>query len=437
MTLNPEWLHRVLNWRRELPKHFYSPLGAVEWSGYTTTGRLSPTDAKNGQFAPMPAGTAWGRKWDYGWFKGSLKLLPEAAGKRIVLRPELGGQTLLWADGRLLGCRDREHVEMTLAMRGVTGEVRPAGRVLRRPRRLVVGEGPVPYGVPGVPEPSEPIAQIGETTYGIWNDEFYQAWLDVETLYQTREDLDPDSLRVAEIDAGLKDFTLIADMELLEEMLETVPGSKLGPLLEYQWLDGTLHHRLRPLDVAWLWRLRETEFKITGTIANQLELAAEYPEYKFIQSQPHLFWMIKTLYPDVYEEVKSAVRSGHIVPEGGMWVEADTNLSGGESLIRQFLYGKRFFREEFGVECELLWLPDVFGYSGQMPQIMRGCGIQYFGTQKIFWTYNGGDKFPHNLFTWRGIDGSEVLAHIFNDYNSMTDPKSLNRRWSERVQKDG
>jgi alpha-mannosidase len=444
MTLNPEWLHRVLNWRRELPKHFYTPLGVVEWSAYTTIGRLSPADAAKGNFAPMPAGTPWGEKWDYGWFKGSLTLPAEAAGKRIVLRPELGGQTLVWADGRLLGCRDREHAEMTLAMRGVAGKKFDLlAECYAGHGDWVVGEGPVPHGVPGVPEPPEPIAQMGKTTFGIWNDEFHQAWLDLETLYQTREDLDLDSLRVAEIDAGLKDFTLIADMELpFDEMLGTVRQARkrLKPLLEC--VNGSTAPTLYTIghghmDVAWLWRLRETEFKITGTIANQLELAAEYPEYKFIQSQPHLFWMIKTLYPDVYEEVKAAVRSGHIVPEGGMWVEADTNLSGGEALIRQFLYGKRFFRDEFGVECELLWLPDVFGYSGQMPQIMRGCGIQYFATQKIFWTYNGGDKFPHNLFTWRGIDGSEVLAHIFNDYNSMTDPKSLNRRWRERVQKDG
>ena len=120
-----------------------------------------------------------------------------------------------------------------------------------------------------------------------------------------------------------------------------------------------------------------------------------------------------------------------------MWVEADTNISGGESLIRQFVHGKRFFRDEFGVECELLWLPDVFGYSGAMPQIMRGCGISYFSTAKIFWAYNGGDPFPYNTFTWEGIDGSEVLVHLCNDYNSHTNPKLVIERWTQRVQKDG
>ena len=120
-----------------------------------------------------------------------------------------------------------------------------------------------------------------------------------------------------------------------------------------------------------------------------------------------------------------------------MWVEADTNLSGGESLIRQFLHGTRFFREELGVENELLWLPDVFGYSGALPQIMRGCGIRYFSTAKIYWTYNGGDPFPYTTFHWEGIDGTSVLASFCTDYNSLTDPASVARRWNERRQKDG
>ncbi len=447
MTLNPEWLHRVSNWRRELPKHLYRPLGAVAWSGFTTFEHLPVAQALQGAFRPMPSGTRWGRKWEYGWFRGEPTLPPEAAGKRIVLRVELteAPLTLVWVDGRLMGCRDREHSEITLAMRGAPGKhYGLLAQAYAGHGETPVGEGPVAYGQPGVPaEGPEPLATVGDTTFGIWNEEVYQLWLDVETLFQTRENLDPDSLRVAEIDQGLREFTLIADLELPpDEMLETVRAARrrLKPLLEC--VNGSTAPLLYAvghahMDVAWLWRVAETERKIAGTVATQLELAAEYPEYKYLQSQAHLFWMIKNLYPDVYDEIQGAVRSGHIVPEGGMWVEADTNLSGGEALIRQLLYGKRFFRNEFGVECELLWLPDVFGYSGALPQIMRGCGVNYFATHKIFWTYNGGDPFPHNVFTWEGIDGSEVLAHIFTDYNSETDPNALFLRWRARVQKDG
>ena len=147
--------------------------------------------------------------------------------------------------------------------------------------------------------------------------------------------------------------------------------------------------------------------------------------------------MVKNHYPELYERVKAAVDRGQWLPEGGMWVEADTNLSGGESLIRQFIHGKRFLQDEFGVDSEILWLPDVFGYSGNMPQIMRGCGIKYFATAKIFWAYNGGDPFPYNTFMWEGIDGSDVLVHLCNDYNSVVDTATIITRWKQRVQKQG
>jgi alpha-mannosidase len=147
--------------------------------------------------------------------------------------------------------------------------------------------------------------------------------------------------------------------------------------------------------------------------------------------------MLKRRYPEIYQRVKDAIAEGQFIPEGGTWVEPDTNISGGESLIRQFVHGKRFYKEELGVDSEMLWLPDVFGYSGALPQIMRGCGVKYFSTQKIFWAYHGGAPFPYNTFIWEGIDGSEVFVHLHNDYNAQVDPDNVIERWRERVQKDG
>ena len=137
--------------------------------------------------------------------------------------------------------------------------------------------------------------------------------------------------------------------------------------------------------------------------------------------------MVQQRYPELYERVKAAVKAGRVVAEGGMWVEADMNITGGESLIRQFIHGKRFFREEFGVESELLWLPDVFGYSAALPQILRGCGINYFATSKIFWNYHGGEPFPYNTFKWEGIDGSTVLAHLFTGLQQRDRPADAGR----------
>ena len=166
------------------------------------------------------------------------------------------------------------------------------------------------------------------------------------------------------------------------------------------------------------------------TVGTQLKLMEEYPEYKFLQSQPHLMNMLKMRYPDLYKRFKAAVKSGNIIIEGGMWVEADTNITGGESLIRQFIHGKRFMQDEYGVDSQILWLPDVFGYSGALPQIMAGCGVTGFMTSKIFWIYSGGDPFPYNNFIWEGIDGTGVKAHLYNGYGHFPLPSELLEQWN-------
>ena len=442
--LTAEWRRRIDNWRHELPNHFYSKLGVIDLSGFFTRDLLQLDEAINREFHPMKTGTRWGEKWEYGWFKGEVTLPEEAEGERITIRVDVGGDGAIYVDGELAGCKDSKHREVTLATRG------SFGRKFEVVVEAYAGHGPTPWSVgpapPGritVPEPELRQATVGESSFGIWHEVVYQLWLDVEALYEIRDNIDQDSLRVAEIDQGLRGFTLIVDFELPhEEMMETVRACRrhLKRLLEC--VNGSTAPTLYAfghahIDVAWLWPLEETIRRCARTFSSQLALMGEYDEYRFLQSQPQLYQMVKTHYPELYESIKRAVRSGQFVPEGGMWVEADTNIPSGESLVRQFLHGKRFFRDEFGVDCELLWLPDVFGYSGSLPQIMRGCGVRYFSTHKIFWLYNGGDPFPYNTFTWEGIDGSEVLVHIHNDYNSHTNPASVITRWRERVQKDG
>jgi alpha-mannosidase len=444
MSLTLEWKHRIDRWREELPRHFYRPLASVDLSGFVTGDQLTAEEALRGDFVPMPPDTEWGAKWEYGWFKGQVVLPGEAAGQRIVLAVDVGAESAVFIDGVLAGAKDQHHRHITLARQGIPGtryDVLAEGYAGHGPR--VEHTGPTPPGRETVPEPGPTQAVVGQSTFGVWQEDVYQLWVDVETLYEVRENVDQNSLRVAEIDRALRDFTVIVDYELPRaEMLETVRTcrQRLKPLLDC--VNGSTAPTLfafghAHIDVAWLWPLAETERKVARTLASQLALMEEYPEYKFLQSQPHLYRMAKMHYPKLYERIKAAVRAGQLIPEGGTWVEPDTNVPSGESLIRQFIYGRRFFREEFGVECKLLWLPDVFGYSGALPQIMRGCGIKYFSTQKIFWSYHGGDPFPYNTFIWEGIDGSEVLVHLYNDYNSQTNPASVIQRWNERVQKDG
>lgn len=192
------------------------------------------------------------------------------------------------------------------------------------------------------------------------------------------------------------------------------------------------------LDVAWLWRLSHTRQKAERTFSNAVNLMQYYPQYRFTQSQPQLFQFIKEDNPALYEEIRRRVKDGRIEPIGGMWVEADCNLISGESLVRQMLHGQRFYEREFGRMSEVLWLPDVFGYSWALPQIMRGTGQKYFMTTKITWSqYNRPD---FDTFTWRGIDGSDVLAHYVTGakqgYNGEQTPYDLMNIYRSYRQKD-
>lgn len=200
------------------------------------------------------------------------------------------------------------------------------------------------------------------------------------------------------------------------------------------------------IDVAWLWQLKHTREKSARSFSTVLRLMEKYPEYVFLQTQPQLYAYLKKDYPEIYEQIRERVKEGRWEAGGAMWLEADCNLTSGESLVRQILHGTRFFRDEFGVECDYLWLPDVFGYSWALPQILRKSGIKTFMTTKISWSqYN---RMPHDTFKWRGIDGSEVLTHFITTpevaeanvwwytYNGLIEPFSVKGIWDTYRDKD-
>lgn len=166
------------------------------------------------------------------------------------------------------------------------------------------------------------------------------------------------------------------------------------------------------IDLAWLWRLKHTREKAQRSFSTVLHLMEQYDDYKFLQSQPQLYQFVKEDNPALYERIRRKIKDGQWEPEGGMWVEADCNIPAGESLVRQLLFGIRFMEREFGKKCEFLWLPDVFGYSWALPQILKQCEISTFMTIKIGWSqYN---DFPNSLFKWRGMDGTEILAYFIS-----------------------
>ncbi len=178
------------------------------------------------------------------------------------------------------------------------------------------------------------------------------------------------------------------------------------------------------IDIGWLWTVRQTKEKAQRSFFTVLELMRRYPDYKFMSSQVPLYQAIKEEAPDQYEEIKQRIREGRWEVEGAMWVEADCVLTSGESLVRQLLYGKRFFKEEFGIDSRVLWLPDVFGYSAAMPQILRKCGVDKFVTSKISW--NDTNTMPDDTFTWKGMDGSEIFTYFMTAQEMHRDEKLVN-----------
>jgi len=172
------------------------------------------------------------------------------------------------------------------------------------------------------------------------------------------------------------------------------------------------------LDLAWMWPIRESRRKAARTYAIALSNIARYPDYIYGTSQPQQLQWVKDAHPALYARVREAIVTGRIELQGGFWTECDVNLNGGESLVRQAIYGTRFAKEEFGQNMRICWLPDAFGFNGNLPQILKLCGMDYFSTIKIAW--NKVNVFPYRTFEWQGVDGSRVLVHMppEGDYNS-------------------
>ena len=438
MDFSPEWEKRIALWMDELPRYFYRPLEEMEMQGFTTMDALSPEQAARGVFAPMAAGQPWGAKWEYGWFRGSA-VVPECAqGERVVLCPDVGGESLVWINGRTAGAKDKFHTAITLtrdAEPGTRYDVLIESYAGHGPR--LENGAPCPPGTVTIVEPPACQVRVGHTTFGIWNEMAYQLWMDVQTLLQVRNCISKRSLRYQRIEKALRDFTLTVDFELPEEerncsfaegraALASALACHNGSTAPEMFVFGQSH-----LDLAWLWTRAETWRKSGRTVSNQLALLDEYPEYLFFWCEPPLYLALKERYPDLYARVKEKIKTGQMTADGAMWVESDTNLPSGESLIRQILYGRRFYREELGVDSKMVWLPDCFGFSASLPQIMKGCGVQYFATQKIIRNYNGGDPFPYNIFWWEGNDGTRILSHIFKKNNAHIDPATMITRWEE------
>lgn len=444
MNIGRQWNDRLRIWAEQFPKHYYRKFAPISVSYFTTMEHLSFDEAVKGQYSAAPVGTKWGKKWEYGWFRTQI-VIPEALdGKRVVFTLNTAEEMLVWVNGAESGAIDKQHKYITLSRSAEAGSVYEiyaecyAGHGIRNE-----GAGPVAWGEESVPEPPDCQVTVGESSFGSWNEELFQVAMDYLTLYSLVKKLPDKSLRTMKIAEGLKKFTYTADFELPEpQMTESIveAGKLLKPLLECRngstapeyTIFGQSH-----LDLAWLWPVEETMRKSARTYSNQLALMEEYEDYHFLLCEPPILEWLKELYPNVYQRVREKIAEGGFYPDGALWVESDTNIPSGESLIRQFVRGKRWFREELGVDSKMAWMPDTFGFSAVLPQIMKKSQVPYFATQKLIRQDPEAEPFPYNIFWWEGMDGSKVLAHTFKKNNANFQPGDLITRWEEdRVQQE-
>ena len=451
--LHSEYRDRLAHWQRVLAEDFYRPLEPIRFEGFFTMEHLTPQQAARRAFSPVEEGTAWGRTWEYLWCRAEISLPEQTAGKAVAMALDLGGEATLFVNGRAFGTRRAEWVSVPhhyICDNVLTRRARPGERFSLLfevyaghyfPDVGGCSTGPVLPGTLGDPAEEGRRCRMGRSTFGIWNEDAYQLWMDVSTLSMLMDELPEDSLRASQIADGLEAYTRIVDFEqpagARDESYRKARAA-LRPLLACR--NGSTAPRMAAignshLDLAWLWPMQETHRKTARTFAAQLRLLEQYPEYRYLQSQPAAYEMCREHYPELYGRIREAIQSGRWIAEGAMYVEPDTNIPSGEALVRQLVLGKRFYREEFGVDSRVLWLPDTFGYSAVLPQLLAGCGVRYLVTQKIFWSYNEGDPFPYHYFNWKGMDGSQVVSFLPTNYTYRTDPQELCGVWRNRVQK--
>ncbi|MGN1368891.1 MAG: alpha-mannosidase [Aristaeellaceae bacterium] len=429
---------RIQAWRQEMKNHLFTPIGTVAFSGLTTYDRLTPEQAVTLPMHPFPAGTKWGACWEYAWFAADIVLPAECEGRRVVLLPGMGGEQLIYVDGQAAGSNDKGRDHVTLRRSGRAGEKLSvliesyAGHGAR-----LESMSPCPPERPAIPPVPEAQCMVKNSILALWNEEAYQLCLDVEILCDLLGQLDEKSLRYQRVAKALMDFTHTADFELpLPERHESFRRARavLRPALQchngstapVMWLLGQSH-----IDLAWLWPEEETWHKVARTYANQLALMDEYPEYRFLLCEPRLLDMLRAQHPALWARVQEAFRRGQIDVDGAFYIECDTNLPSGESLIRQLVRGKRWFREHFGVDSQVAWQPDTFGYSAVLPQLLSKLGIPYFATQKLLRADPECERFPYQNFIWEGIDGSTVQALSFFKNNAQVTPSQFMQRWRD------
>jgi len=417
---------QINNRLNEIRRSIYGNRSSIGgWEAVVTGHKQGPGDPPETGWGPFEIGSVWGGRDITMWFRATASVPEDMAGKRVVALIRPGGESLIYINGEPRQGLDRNRDEVLLLEKARGGE-----------KFEIVIES---YSNARFDE--KHTFQHADLT--VVNTDVYKFYWDARVAFDVLQILPRGSasqLRMIEllskcvkrVDLGhIGDERYEASIEEAQKMLDE--GMKdfqhscgLGSLC----LTGHAH-----IDTAWLWPLRETQRKCGRTFASVLKYMEEYPYYRYSQSQPQLYEYTKKHYPTIYEGIKKRVKEGRWEPVGAAWVEQDSNISSGESLVRQHLYGNRFFRKEFGIHSRTCWLPDAFGFCWSLPQILKKAGVDFFATTKIDWSqYN---KFPYSLFMWQGIDGTRILSIMPPlNYNGSLVVRDCLAQWEQFKQKD-
>jgi len=407
-----------------------APLEIAAWHVHGEP--VMPEKAFKAKYAPFAVGEAWGAHWDTTWFRFRGTVPVEWKGREVIglivltneKREGFVAEGMIYQNGKPVRAINSHRANVDIAAKARGGErfefyVEAASNGgtdwIGRTESLNL---PDYHGAPRY--------KLEQAALTCVNREAMAFYFDFKVCAEAMDALPEDSQRRAELRYELNEAVNLFDpadpatIKAARDTLKEALGRKNGATAHTMSAVGHAH-----IDTAWLWPLRETIRKCARTFATALDYMDHYPNYVFVCSQAQQYAWMKAYYPTIWERIKKAVKRGQWEPVGSMWIETDCNLASGESLVRQILHGKNFFKDEFGYETRDVWIPDVFGYAASLPQIMKKAGVDYFLTQKISW--NQFNKFPHHTFLWEGIDGTRIFSHFppADTYNADTGPKAL------------
>lgn len=428
-------LAKFQRFEKILNSYLFTKIQSIPVSAFVSDEQLHTVPSEE-NFSEIKSGWKWGYEGAYCWIKAEYTVHLELDGKDIFVMPKMGGsEAMLWVDGIPFGTFNTKIV-YTSHGNHYCGLIRKNARANETIDIAVEYYAGHPFH--GCNPFANDLSHVNNYDFTfqsldicVKNDEINDFYFDLKTVIQLLDHLPDESFMKANAFNALTEVHKriyyspedVSEKEFFDSLrrahphLKKVLSLKNGDAAPVAGLVGHSH-----MDTAWLWHVGETIKKCARTFSNQLSLMEQYPEHRFIQSSSCHSDMIRKYYPELFQRIQDRVAEGRYEPNGAVWVECDCNITSGESMIRQFLWGQRFTKKHFNYRSNVFWLPDSFGYSASIPQIMKGCGVDYFLTTKLSW--NDTNSFPYNTFYWQGLDGTKVLTH-FNTTQSWPDVNEL------------